>query len=346
MIPEICRGAVLTMAVTALTACEDGGLTSRDGNATVAASTSGETVTRDVEMPEVFSVRDTGLWDGRPSLGGIWVAHPDVADPERVRIENTENGKTIEGALFRRERENPGPTIQVSSEAANALGILAGKPTELAVIAVREETIEVEAPETVALELPAGADAPVVSVEGEAAIASDLEDNAAVEPVAVTAVAEAPPQGFFGRIREGFRPRAAAPATSAAQIAITADIAAEVAAAAAADPATAPAAIETQTLDPVATAAAGAIARAEAREAERPGNAFVQVGLFSEESNARDAAETLRANGIVPSVLNTTVSGKPFFRVVVGPVATAADRADLVDQIRGLGFSDAFLTSS
>ena len=41
-------------------------------------------IERDVEAPEVFSVTESGLWDGRPSLGGVWVAHPDVGEPERV----------------------------------------------------------------------------------------------------------------------------------------------------------------------------------------------------------------------------------------------------------------------
>jgi rare lipoprotein A len=86
-----------------------------------------------------------GLWDGRPSLGGVWVAHPDATDPERVMIRNTETGSFVIGALFRRERENPGPRFQISSDAAAALDILAGAPTELQVIALRRE--EAPAPE-------------------------------------------------------------------------------------------------------------------------------------------------------------------------------------------------------
>ena len=88
-------------------------------------------VERDVEAPEVFQVTDSGLWDGRPSLGGVWVAHPDVKEPERVIIRNTKNSKFVIGALFRRERSNPGPSIQVSSDAASALGMLAGAPAQL-----------------------------------------------------------------------------------------------------------------------------------------------------------------------------------------------------------------------
>lgn len=103
-------------------------------------------VERDVEAPEIFDVTDRGLWDGRPSLGGVWVAHPDATDPERVIIRNTENGRFVIGALFRRERENPGPTLQVSSDAADALGLLAGDPTDLQVTALRREEVA-ETPE-------------------------------------------------------------------------------------------------------------------------------------------------------------------------------------------------------
>src|SRR5699024_8673681 len=63
----------------------------------------------DIDAPELFARTETGLWDGRPSLGGIWIAHPDVNDPQRVRIRNQSNQKTIVGALFRRERALPGP---------------------------------------------------------------------------------------------------------------------------------------------------------------------------------------------------------------------------------------------
>ena len=107
-------------------------------------STSGNSVKlveRDVEVPEAFQVTEAGLWDGRPSLGGVWVAHPDVKDPERVIIRNQSNSKFVIGALFRRERENPGPRLQVSSDAANALGMLAGQPAQLNVTALRRETV-------------------------------------------------------------------------------------------------------------------------------------------------------------------------------------------------------------
>lgn len=114
-----------------------------------AAAPSGGTiklVERDVETPDAFEVNARALWDGRPSLGGVWVAHPDSKQPERVIIRNPSNDKFVIGALFRRERNNPGPALQLSSDAAAALGVLAGQPTTLRVTALRRETINEAAP--------------------------------------------------------------------------------------------------------------------------------------------------------------------------------------------------------
>ncbi len=117
-----------------------------DGEAAQGATpaTSARRVERDIEAPEVFSADEDGLWDGRPSLGGVWVAHPGVTDPERVIIRNPANGKFVIGALFRRERENPGPKLQVSSDAAAALELLAGAPAKLSVVALRREEAPAE----------------------------------------------------------------------------------------------------------------------------------------------------------------------------------------------------------
>lgn len=115
-----------------------------EGAGAPAPASSARIVERDVEAPEVFSVEEAGLWDGRPSLGGVWVAHPSVKDPERVIIRNPANGKFVIGALFRRERENPGPKLQISSDAAAALDILAGAPSKLSVVALRREETPVE----------------------------------------------------------------------------------------------------------------------------------------------------------------------------------------------------------
>ena len=72
------------------------------------------------------------------------MASPDAKDPERVILRNTANGKFVIGALFRRELDNPGPKLQISSDAAAALGLLAGEPGKVSVTALRRE----EAPKT------------------------------------------------------------------------------------------------------------------------------------------------------------------------------------------------------
>jgi cell division septation protein DedD len=149
-----------------------------------AAPAAAEFIEKDVEAPEVFAVNEAGLWDGRPSLGGVWVAHPDVKDPERVMIRNTSNGKFVVGALFRRELNNPGPRLQLSSDAAVALDVLAGAPVELNVVALRKERIEIAPPEP---EVPADA-------EAEIPTPAEIEETE-LDPIAIAGAAiEAAPE--------------------------------------------------------------------------------------------------------------------------------------------------------
>lgn len=185
-------GALLLAALT-LTACEEGAapgfLKPGDGDATTDVSRSTKLVERDVEAPEVFQVTEAGLWDGRPSLGGVWVAHPDVTDPERVIIRNQANGKFVIGALFRRERDIPGPRLQVSSDAAAALGMLAGAPVELNVTALRREEVSEDPEPEAALAPDAPAEVSETELDPVAGAAAAIE---AAEPAPVAA-APAPP---------------------------------------------------------------------------------------------------------------------------------------------------------
>lgn len=176
------RLAALSLSMAVVAGCEEGSgmsfLQPKDKDET--AETSGQStklVERDVEAPEVFQVTEAGLWDGRPSLGGVWVAHPDAKDPERVIVRNASNDKFVIGALFRREREIPGPRIQVSSDAAAALGLLAGAPVELNVTALRREAVEQE---------PAPEEAEVQTASVEAA--EEIEETT-LDPIAGAAAA-------------------------------------------------------------------------------------------------------------------------------------------------------------
>ncbi|MEM9432172.1 MAG: SPOR domain-containing protein [Pseudomonadota bacterium] len=151
---------------------------------------------RDVEAPDVFALRDRGLWDGRPSLGGIWVAVPQSVEPDRVRITNRESGREVVGGLFRKETEASGPAILVSADAAAALGMQAGTPAVLDLVVLRRETVEILPPPPVTPLPPEGAT--VLAGESEpATVVAAAEDTdagdteVAGEAAAVAAAATA-----------------------------------------------------------------------------------------------------------------------------------------------------------
>lgn len=151
----------------------------------VAPATSVRLVDRDVEAPGDFQTTDMALWDGRPSLGGVWVAATNVSDPMRVIMRNPANGKFIIGALFRREADNPGPKLQISSDAADALGLVAGEPASINVTALRREEVPATQPDA---NQPLLDTSETVADEPAAQVAADAV--AAIEPRPVTPAAE------------------------------------------------------------------------------------------------------------------------------------------------------------
>ena len=367
------KAAIPLLAATAigLTACEEGQFLATppaEGEATAQAPQQARTEIREVERADIFSASELALWDGRPSLGGLWVAHPDVTDPERVRITNETNGQSVFGALFRRERSNPGPRIQLSSDAASSLGILAGQPTELSIVVVRQEEVTIE-PAPLPVEETPEEDAPE-DTEETGVVAADLTDAAGDAP------AEAPKrQGFFARLFGG----------GAAAAEDDADLDGESLEGVAAPE------VETQTLDPITTSAAAAIDAAEASTTALSANArpqrravttaavvatpapapapaatpapapepvatpapaaslnnpYVQVGLFTVEANASAAATGLRQGGIVPTIVPGTNASGTFWRVLVGPMTSPDDQTEILSQVKSLGYSDAFLVSN
>jgi cell division septation protein DedD len=296
-----------------------------------AGISSGTVVEQDSEAPEVFNASERGIWDGRPSLGGVWVAHPDVREPQRVVIRNSANDKSTIGALFRRDGQASGPRILISSDAASTLEILAGQPTELTVVALVRREIEVapppeeEPPADEAATIAAAALAATgTTATAVAAASTDAVEAPLGEPVAT---AEAPRRGLFGLLRRG----QTAPAGGAAD----------------GTPDTlAPAVVETSSLDAPAgtatTAAAPAAAATVAPSTGRPDRPYVQIGIFSVEANANDTAAALRAQGIVPDVRRTQSGERVYWRVLAGPATNRADLDALLSQVKGLGFADAY----
>lgn len=265
----------------------------------------------DVERPDIFEVTDRGLWDGRPSLGGVWVAHPDVRDPERVVIRNNQNGREIIGALFRRERENPGPLLQISSDAAEELFILPGAPTELSVIALRRDETAVQ--EVEANPVVASLDAPVAV------------ESAPLDPVEM----------------EGETSDAAAvvlpPAVEAAAVAVEEAAAASAAAAGVASESGADGATDG---GPIDVSAVLAIPAPEPEPVEAlPAGSTAQIGIYSVEANAGADAQRIIASGIQAAVLPEEVGGRTVWRVIAGPLADTG----VITTLREMGFVDAFV---
>lgn len=287
------RGTVVALLTTlALGACSEsqmpGFLKGKESSAGGAEVSRGAaTAERDIEAPEVFQTTEAGLWDGRPSLGGVWVAHPDVSEPERVIIRNEKTGQFVIGALFRRERMSPGPRLQVSSDAAAAIGMLAGEPVNLNVVALRREEGPAE-PE--AGTGPAGVEAATLS-DAPAVEASTLDPVTASAAAAIEAAPTTP-----------------APAPSATPAA-------------------------------AAPKAPASPAPTQATSLSRP---YVQIGIFSVETNAENTATAMRQAGMVPTVKKQSSSGKTFWRVLVGPAADKAELDALLTKIKGTGFSDAY----
>ncbi len=345
--------SILTLSVSG---CMDGGSNTSEGPAGEATAfterpAATPLVERDVEAPEVFQATDKGLWDGRPSLGGVWVAYPDVTDPERVIIRNEANGKYVIGALFKRERENPGPKLQVSSDAATSLGMLAGSPTTLNVTALRREEPKTPAPSEAAAPVEAAAiasaelideqslDDPIASATAAIERAETGGDAAVVANTTTAAVDEATP-AKQKRSWNPFRRKQAA------------EVAVPVAATATAAATGAPSEITTQTLDgaaviePAAPVQVAAVAPAPKPKATPSlSKPFVQIGIFSVEANANNTATAMRQNGVVPKVYEQKSQGKTFWRVVVGPATTKSDQAMILKKVKGMGFSDAYAVS-
>lgn len=322
-------------------------------------------VARDVEAPEVFNVTGQGLWDGRPSLGGVWVAHSSVKDPERVIIRNVKNGKSVVGALFRRERDLPGPGLQISSDAAEALGLVAGQPAEVTVVALRREeepvpvdaeigaegtdiaAAEADAAEAVAAppEAPVATEAPAMAAATDSAPPVTAGDtSAAPDPGADATPAPRKSGGLFGFLKK--KPKPVAPEAEAVAAGVGAG------------------AIEQTTLDPVAATASAALDRVDAQAAPQAVAAapaataptaappaaikrgYIQIGIFSTEANANHAAAQMKDAGMTATIRPDQGAGKTYWRVIVGPAASVAERDALVARVKGIGYPDAYPVSN
>ncbi|MCC5974741.1 MAG: SPOR domain-containing protein, partial [Rubellimicrobium sp.] len=216
--------------------------------------------------------------------------------------------------------ENPGPPLQVSSDAADTLGMLAGAPATLNVTALRRE--EAAQPVPTEATTAADADAGLETAVFEAApaiAAAPLDDTppaaGASEPV-MAGLDDLPPAGPPSDL--GLDPAALVSAAAAAMQGMQPP-------AGAVSPAPAPA------TGPAPAAAASAL--------DRP---FIQLGIFSVEANAQSLADDMNTKGLPARVLAQQSQGRSFWRVLVGPAQSTTERATLMTRVQAEGFTDAY----
>jgi rare lipoprotein A len=75
-------------------------------------------------------------------------------------------------------------------------------------------------------------------------------------------------------------------------------------------------------------------------------NNFIQIGIFSIQGNALKTADLLRADGIIPTVLEQSSQGRTFWRIIVGPAMTSDERSALLAKVKELGFADAYYVTN
>ncbi|MEM7746236.1 MAG: SPOR domain-containing protein [Pseudomonadota bacterium] len=296
--------------------------------------------------PDVFEGTGRAVWDGRRTLQGIWVAHPEATTARRVRIINVENRRAVDGALFKRDAADGGSSILISSEAAQLLGIVPNVGTDLRIVAVTpvdRQTIEPN------LATPAAGASPITRVAAppseEAARPSTSEpppapdaEGTPEEPAQTTTVAlkqpspddDQPATTVEAAPAEPERPAEPRPNPDRVTPANDPVFTWENAPAAADEPE-----IETSST-PVTPLPA-------TTEPERPAlkRPFVQAGTFGVATNASKLIDRLAAMQIPALTRSESVGGRTLTRVLAGPFDSLTARDDAQRKIRGLGLTDA-----
>lgn len=139
--------------------------------------------------PQLFEATGEAVWDGKRTLQGVWVAHPLAESARRVRIFNEENGRAVDGALFKRDTTaDDVSSVLISSEAAQLLGMGVGTPAPIRIVAVSpvQRPTQPEAPAEAVVAETQPAD--TGTADGGAA---EVAESAAPAAIATTAIAAA-----------------------------------------------------------------------------------------------------------------------------------------------------------
>lgn len=308
--------------------------------------------------PELFEATGLAVWDGKRTLQGIWVAHPLAKSARRVRIFNSDNGQAVDGALFKRDQALGGASVLISSEAAQLLGMQAGSPAELRIVAVApRQSGETPATGT------ANADEPAASDE-----ASETTTAAAVSPSTDSEAGSTPSTtGPSTATQSTTTPETTTPettnpatTTAAAEADADADATGSAAKGAAQDSAQAAAKpvepeadktrVEAAPLPTESTPKPKPAAPAKPKADPKPERSaarstlrlpFVQAGIFGVKANADKLVRRIKNKNIPAEGKTFRSKGKTFTRVIAGPFRTSAERSAALREIRRMGLKDA-----
>lgn len=318
-------------------------------------------------VPEEFAARGDTRWNGARTLAGIWIAHPAAARTMRARIFNLSTGRAADGAIFRREGMAPDAPLQISSDAAQALGMRVNRTSEIVIVALRQpepaarplaETapvvrLEIEPPAQAAPPEPAQEPAEEPSsVDADTSSSGDADTSAATrdEPDAgtseSTSIVRAEPTDpttspVKARSVEPDSGPGKAPDLHQGPGGDTPE---------SAD--TTPRPPSAEISEPVPESARGGDADAEvpapsdeAAEAARGQEAinFIQVGIFALRENSDRLIARLAEAKVPASTEQMDRAGRVLVRVIAGPFGNEIERDRALRVIEDLGIRDARL---
>lgn len=135
---------LLAPALLAMMGCSELPQVGLDQSAFATTSRAETSGTADILKPLIFQTSARGLWDGRPTMGNVWVKVAGARGPERVEIRNEETGTTIRGAMFAAEDPTDPIPIKLSEKAALELGLAPLQQAVLTVTVLRPEGEDAE----------------------------------------------------------------------------------------------------------------------------------------------------------------------------------------------------------
>ena len=70
---------------------------------------------------------------------------------------------------------------------------------------------------------------------------------------------------------------------------------------------------------------------------------YIQVGIFGVQKNANKTKDRMLQLNVPVNIFDFQIKGKPYWRVVAGPANTPENRANMLNEIKSAGFTDAYL---